>query len=77
MNFSWNDRKILINMITCMEMKSFMPYYALIIMFYRVTLACYQRAMWRDLGGPSLIQRPRLKHNDSQSCVSSESLIDD
>ena len=25
LTFSWNDRKIYINMITCMEMKSFMP----------------------------------------------------
>ena len=25
LTFSWNDRKIHINMITCMEIKSFMP----------------------------------------------------
>ena len=25
LTFSWNDRKIYINMITCMEIKSFMP----------------------------------------------------
>ena len=48
MTFSWNDRKIHINMITCMEMKSFMPSYALIIMFYRVNLACYQKASRHD-----------------------------
>ena len=41
MTFSSNDRKIHINMITCLEMKSFMPEYASIIMFYHVNLACY------------------------------------
>ena len=47
MTFSWNDRKLHINMITCMKMKSFVPYYASIIMFYHVNLACYQHARER------------------------------
>ena len=33
--------KIQINIITCMEMKLFIPYHASKIMFYNVYLACY------------------------------------
>ena len=32
---------------------------------------------WRNPSGPSPIHRPQLNHNDSYSCVSSESLIKD
>ena len=35
------------------------------------------RVKWRNLDGPSTIQRPRLNHNDSQGCISSEPLIED
>ena len=34
-------------------------------------------ATWYHLDGPSKIQRPRLNHNDSQSCISFELLIKD
>ena len=34
-------------------------------------------ATWQNLGSLSLIQRPRLNHNDSHLYVSSEPLIED
>ena len=35
------------------------------------------RAMWRNIGSPSLIQWPRLNGNNLHSCVSLEALIED
>ena len=31
-------------MITCIQIECFMPYFALIIMYYHVKIACYQQA---------------------------------
>ena len=42
-----------------------------------VSCVSSSRASWQNIGGPSLIQRPRLDCNDSHSCVSSEPLIKD
>ena len=42
-----------------------------------VSCVSSSHATWRNLGGPSLIQRQQLNRNDSHSCLSSELLIED
>ena len=44
---------------------------------HRFNALLITRATWRHIDGPSEIQRPRLNRDNSQSRISSESLIEE